>query len=151
MIAGVRVKQLKTNLDSRGRLFEVLRSDDEIFTRFGQAYITTVYPGVVKAWHLHENQTDNMCLVSGDLKLVIHDLREDSPTRGQTDEFYLSAENRLLVQIPLKVYHGFQNVGAEEAIVLNIPDRVYDHSAPDEKRLDPYDNEIPYNWERRDG
>lgn len=151
MIAGVKVKQLKTNLDSRGRLFEVLRSDDEIFTEFGQAYITTVYPGVIKAWHLHEKQTDNMCLVSGNLKLVIYDSREDSPTKGQIDQFHLSAENRLLVQIPPRVYHGFQNVGDAEAIVLNLPDRVYDHQAPDEQRLDPHDNDIPYDWGRRDG
>ncbi|MFH2054394.1 MAG: dTDP-4-dehydrorhamnose 3,5-epimerase family protein [bacterium] len=151
MIDGVKVKQLKTNLDSRGRLFEVLRSDDKLFMEFGQAYITTVFTGVVKAWHRHEYQTDNMCLVSGDLKLVIYDSREDSPTRGQIDEFCLGPDNRLLVQIPPQVYHGFQNIGSEEAIVLNLPDRVYDHKTPDEQRLDPHDNEIPYDWRRRDG
>ncbi len=151
MIAGVKVKQLTTHPDTRGRLFEILREDDELFTSFGQAYITTAYPGVVKAWHRHEKQTDNICLIAGNLRLVIYDSRDDSPTCGQIDEFYLGADNRLLVQIPPRLNHGFQNIGTTEAIVLNLPDRAYDHEAPDEQRLDPHENDIPFDWQQRDG
>jgi dTDP-4-dehydrorhamnose 3,5-epimerase len=51
MIDGVKIKKLKVLSDERGRLMEMLRSDDEIFIKFGQAYMTTAYPGVVKGWH----------------------------------------------------------------------------------------------------
>lgn len=151
MIDGVKVKKLMSHLDSRGRLFEILRSDEELFSKFGQAYVTTVYPGVVKAWHKHERQTDNVCLISGNLKLVIFDNRGSSPTKGQVDEFFLGDDNRLLVQIPPDVWHGFQNVGISEALVLNLPDQLYDYESPDEQRLDPHDDDIPYDWHRRDG
>ena len=53
MIEGVKVKKLKVMPDDRGRLMEILRSDDEIFQKFGQVYMTTAFPGIVKAWHFH--------------------------------------------------------------------------------------------------
>ena len=58
MIEGVRIKRLSVHADERGFLMEILRSDDEVFERFGQVYLTTAYPGVVKAWHMHKKQTD---------------------------------------------------------------------------------------------
>ena len=41
MIDGVKVKKLKVVPDDRGRLMEILRSDDDIFQKFGQVYITS--------------------------------------------------------------------------------------------------------------
>ncbi len=151
MIDGVKLKELKTNCDERGRLFEILRRDDELFSEFGQAYLTTAYPGVVKAWHLHQRQTDNMCVIRGRAKLVLYDSREDSATRGEIMEFFLGDDNRLLVQIPPGIYHGFKNIGTGELYVLNLPTNVYDRDNPDEYRLDPHDNDIPYDWARQDG
>ena len=55
MIEGVKVKDLKAIPDDRGMLMEMWRSDDPDFQRFGQVYITWVYPGVVKAWHRHRH------------------------------------------------------------------------------------------------
>ena len=54
MIEGVKIKKLRVIPDERGRLMEILRCDDALFRKFGQAYMTTVYPGVVKAWHYHK-------------------------------------------------------------------------------------------------
>src|SRR4030042_3085077 len=100
MIHGVRVKQLKPIPDERGRLMEVLRCDDEIFVKFGQAYVTTVYPGVVKAWHYHRKQTDCLAALTSMVKLVLYDSREDSPTRGEVQEFFIGVHNPMLVAVP---------------------------------------------------
>jgi dTDP-4-dehydrorhamnose 3,5-epimerase len=151
VIAGVKTKPLRTHCDERGRLFEVLRADDDLFEKFGQAYITTAYPGVVKAWHMHKQQTDNMCVVCGNVKFVLYDPRQDSATRGEINEFFLGADRRLLLQIPAGIYHGFKNVGLEEAIILNIPTNTYNSADPDEHRIDPHGSKIPYAWTRRDG
>jgi len=48
LIDGVKTRQLRRVPDERGFLTELLRSDWEEFERFGQAYITAAYPGVVK-------------------------------------------------------------------------------------------------------
>ncbi len=71
MISGVKIKDLKFIPDERGRLMEILRSDEEIFQKFGQIYMTTNYPGVVKAWHYHQKQTDNICCLKGMIKIVL--------------------------------------------------------------------------------
>ena len=60
IIEGVRIKQLKVIPDERGRLMETLRDDDDLFVKFGQAYVTTAYPGVVKAWHYHKKQIEGI-------------------------------------------------------------------------------------------
>src|SRR3990172_6723534 len=78
MIEGVMVKQLKVIPDERGRLMEILRCDEEMFEKFGQVYLTTGYPGVVKAWHYHKGQTDHFCVVKGMMKVVLYDSRAGS-------------------------------------------------------------------------
>jgi dTDP-4-dehydrorhamnose 3,5-epimerase len=146
MIAGVRTKPLKMIPDERGRLMEILRSDDEIFLKFGQVYITSTYPGVVKAWHYHKLQTDHFVCLRGMIKLVLYDNRDDSKTRGEVNELFIGDANRILVQIPNGVYHGFKGIGTEEALVLNIPTEAYNYKQPDEYRLPPHDASIPYSW-----
>jgi dTDP-4-dehydrorhamnose 3,5-epimerase and related enzymes len=149
MIEGVKVKELKVIADDRGRLAEILRIDDEIFEGFGQVYFTTAYPGVVKAWHAHRFQTDYITCISGMIKLVLYDEREGSPTYGQFEEFYIGIHNPILVKIPPMVWHGFKNIGLDEAIVINVITRPYDHKNPDELRR-PAHGDIPYDWSRKD-
>jgi dTDP-4-dehydrorhamnose 3,5-epimerase len=151
MIDGVKTKRLRVIPDERGRLMEILRNDDELFLQFGQVYMTTTYPGVVKAWHFHKEQSDNVACVQGMIKLVLYDPREQSPTFKHVDQFYLGLHNPLLVQIPRGIYHGWMCVSPEEAIIVNIPTERYNHDSPDEFRIDPHDNDIPYDWERKDG
>ena len=148
MIDGVKVKQLKIILDDRGKLMEMLRLDDEIFDAFGQVYFTTALPGVVKAWHYHKNQADNFVCVAGRIKLALHDAREHSPTKGQTNEFYLSLDEPKLVYIPQMVYHGFKAVSSVEAMVINIITKVYDYKNPDELRRDAFDPKVGYDWNK---
>ena len=151
MIDKVKVKKLDVIPDERGRLMEILRSDDGIFQKFGLVYMTTTYPSVVKAWHYHTKQTDNVTVVRGMLKLVLYDPREDSPTRGEINEFFIGEHNPLLVQIPAGIYHGWMCISESEAIVINVPTEVYNRESPDEHRIHPHDNDIPYEWTRKDG
>ncbi len=151
MIDGVKVKKLKVIPDERGNLMEIFRNDDEFFENFGQVYMTTAYPGVTKAWHYHKDQADHMTVVKGMMKIVLYDDREDSPTKGEVNEFFVGVRNPVLVRIPKGIYHGFKCVGTEEALVINIPDKTYNYKTPDEFRLDPHKNDIPYNWDRKDG
>lgn len=151
MIKGVATKKLKVIPDERGRLTEILRADDKMFANFGQVYVTTTLPEVVKAWHMHKLQTDNVACVQGMIKLVLYDPREDSPTYQELDQFYLGIHNPMLVQIPPHIYHGWKCVSPEEALVVNIPTEVYNYTQPDEFRLEAHTEEIPYSWSRKDG
>lgn len=151
MIQDVRVKQLKVIPDERGRLMEMLRADDDFFRKFGQVYMTTAYPGVVKAWHYHKKQWDHFVCVRGMMKVVLYDSRENSSTKGEVNEFFLGDHRQIMVQIPPLVFHGFKCVSDHEAIIVNCPTEMYDYANPDEFRVDPHKNDIPYNWGRKDG
>ena len=151
LIDGVKVKRLRAIPDERGRLVEMLRSDDEFFIKFGQVYMTAGYPGVVKGWHYHKKQIDNFIAVKGMMKVVLYDGRDNSPTRGEVNEFFIGEKNMLIVQIPTFVLHGFKTISETEAILINCPTEVYSHSDPDEFRVDPHDNDVPYDWARKDG
>jgi len=148
MIDGVHVKKLKFIKDERGKLMEVIRKDDPFYSKFGQAYVTTVKPGVVKAWHYHKIQDDNIALVRGKVRLGLYDAREGSKTYGEVMELFADEENPLLVHIPAGVYHGFKGVGDQETMVMNVPTEPYNHENPDEYRLDPFDNDIAFDWKK---
>jgi len=146
-IDGVWTKPLRVIPDERGRLMEILRADDEGFTKFGQVYLSTTYPGVVKAWHLHKVQDDNFCCVKGMVKLVLYDGREDSPTHGMVSEYFIGDHNPLLVRVPAGVLHGWKCVSEEESYVINAPNEVYRYEQPDEHRV-PWDSpDVPYDWD----
>lgn len=149
MIEGVRIKKLKMLPDERGRLMEILRCDDEIFKKFGQVYMTTALAGVVKAWHYHKIQTDSFTCIAGKICLALYDARQNSATFKEINEFILSPEEPEVVQIPNFVYHGFKCISNDEAIVINVPTEAYNRTSPDEYRLDPYENDIPYNWRKK--
>jgi len=151
MIQDVKIKRLKVIPDERGRLMEMLRADDDIFMKFGQVYMTTAYPRVVKAWHYHKKQWDHFVVVKGMMKVVLYDGREGSSTYKEINEFFLGDHHPILLQIPPLVYHGFKCISETEAIVVNIPTEAYRYEEPDEYRMDPHSKEIPYDWARKDG
>jgi dTDP-4-dehydrorhamnose 3,5-epimerase len=150
-ILGVKVKSLRVIPDERGWVMEILRADDaDLFSKFGQAYVSATYPDVVKAWHYHRVQIDNFACISGMVKLVLVDTRENSPTQGAVNEFFLGTQNPMLVQVPNMVYHGWKCISVEPALVLNVPTEPYRHGEPDEYRLAPHGT-LPYDWTRKDG
>jgi dTDP-4-dehydrorhamnose 3,5-epimerase len=151
LISGVSLKHLKCIPDERGQLIEVLRSDDAQFERFGQTYITTAYPGVVKAWHSHNIQDDNMTVVRGMAKIVLYDDREESPTKGMINEFFVGDNNRILIHIPKLVWHGFKCISETEVIIMNCVTECYNYGNPDENRKPAHGSDIPYDWSRKDG
>ena len=150
MIDGVRVTPLKPIPDERGRLMEMFRSDEDDFEAFGQVYLTTAWPGVVKAWHYHKKQTDNFICVRGMMKVALYDPREGSPTKGDVNEFFMGIWNPIRLRIPRGVYHGFKCISTGEAMIVNVPTEPYNRDEPDEHRLPAHTDEIPYDWGRQD-
>ena len=151
LIAGVTVKPLKVVPDERGRVMEILRSDDPAFGKFGEIAMTTVYPGAVKGWHYHRVQWDHFAVVKGMLKLVLVDPREDSETKDEINEFFMGDHQPLLITVPPLVLHGFKGIDVQETLVITCASELFDPKDPDEERLDPHVTEIPYDWDRRDG
>ncbi len=144
MIDGVKIVPLKKIPDERGTVMHMLKSTDPHFTEFGEIYFSTVYPEVIKGWHLHSRMTINYAVPVGMIKLILYDARENSPTKGELMELFIGEENYILVQVPPGVWNGFKGMGTKTAVVANCASIPHD---PNEiTRLDPFDKSIPYDW-----
>lgn len=144
MIDGVIITPLSQILDERGKVMHMLRCDSKVFQQFGEIYFSCIYPGAIKGWHIHKRMTLNYAVPHGNIKFVLYDDREDSPTRGELQEIFLGPDNYLLITVPPLVWNGFKGIGQEMAIVANCASIPHD---PEEiERLDPFDELIPYDW-----
>ena len=147
MIEGVQVVALRRIPDERGTIMHMLKRTDPHFDTFGEIYFSTVYRGVIKGWHRHREMTLNYACVFGRIKLVLFDDREASSSRGTLMEVFLGPDEYSLVQIPPGVWNGFKGMSDPYAIVANCCTHPHDPSRSD--RLDPFENEIPYDWNVR--
>ena len=151
-IEGVALRLVRPASHPHGHLTEVFREDWGVTDApLVQVTFTTTFPGRVRAWGLHEFTTDRLFAATGSLCIVCYDGRQGSPTYGASNEFFLGEYNQGLVIIPPGVYHGWKNIGANEASIVSMPSRMYDHESPDryELRWDSPEAEqiIPYVWE----
>lgn len=148
MIEGIQITPLRQIPDERGKIMKMLAVSDPHFRQFGEIYFSVVYPNVIKGWHVHKEMVLNYAVIDGMIKLVLYDDREGSPTRGEVQEIFTGEHNYGLVTIPPLVVNGFKGIGTKPAIVANCASIPHD---PDEiKRIDPYENDIPYDWALRE-
>lgn len=146
LIEGVVTKKLIRHCDDRGFFMEILRDDDELLKRFGQASMSMSYPGVIKAFHYHKRQDDLWFFPAGNAQVVLFDLREGSPTKGETNVFYMGETNPMLLVIPIGVAHGYRVLGQTPAVITYFTTESYDPKNPDEKRLEWDDPDINFDW-----
>jgi len=144
MISGVLIQLLRQIPDERGKIMHMLRCDAPHFERFGEIYFSVVYPGVVKAWHLHKEMTLNYAVVSGMIKLVLYDDRVDSSTRGELQEVFVGESNYVLVRVPPGVWNGFKGIGTTAAIVANCS--TMPHHPDEIVRVPVAKSPIEYDW-----
>ena len=148
MIDGVKVIQLKKICDERGMIMHMIKATDPHFEKFGEAYFSTAYPGVVKGWHEHTKQIQFYACIEGMIKLVLFDNRPKSPTHKELMELFIGEDNYQLVRIPTGVINGYKNIGTKTAILANCATTPHE---PDEMlRYEPHGGTVPYRWERVD-
>jgi len=115
-----------------------------------QVHLTTTQPGRTRAWGLHQRSTDRLFVVSGLVSIVVYDGRVDSPTYGTVNEFKVSDRNPALLVIPPNLYHGWKNIGTQEALIINMPSALYQYDEPDALDLDYASAKaaevVPFRW-----
>jgi dTDP-4-dehydrorhamnose 3,5-epimerase len=147
-IDGVVLTALARHPDDRGYFEELIRVTDPWFGEgFGQLSHSKMFPGVVKAWHIHKTQIDWWYVAAGRLLVALHDRRPGSPTEGTTQELYMGDDlPPTLLKIPAGVAHGCRAIGTEPSHLFYVTSRTYD---PDEEgRIAYNDPEIGYDWLR---
>jgi len=150
-IDGIQVRPARPVPHEDGLVTEVARRIwPEVDREIVQVHITTTQVGRIRAWGLHQHSTDRLFVVKGLVSIVVFDGRKDSPTYGEVNEIRLSERNPALVVIPPCLYHGWKNIGTDEAFIINMPSSLYNHAGPDALDL-PYDHPqaaetVPWRW-----
>jgi dTDP-4-dehydrorhamnose 3,5-epimerase len=145
-IEGVRLQQLHTRVDGRGDLTVLLSDLKEKIIPAPHVYWVTAEAGSIRAWVYHKRQSDRLACTNGDIRVVLYDLRPDSPTHGKLNILDVGAANRVTLTIPPFVVHGVHNRGKHAATFVNMPTHEYDPAHPDKSRL-PFDHPgIPYRF-----
>ena len=148
-IHDVRIQPFALWPDDRGYFLEVARLSQSFAADF-PAHSTQIsaalnYPGTIKAFHIHREQTDLWTPAMGMFQVVLIDLREDSPTFGVRNTLYVGALRPWQILIPPGVAHGYKVLGAEPAMLVYLTDRFYNPS--DEGRIPYNDEKLAYDWE----
>ncbi len=150
-IDGVRFRPTRPVPHEDGTVTEIARrSWPEIDDDIVHVHVSTTQPGRSRAWGLHQRSTDRLVVLKGLVSIVVYDGRLDSPTKGALNEFKLSERNPGIVVIPPNLYHGWHNLGTDEAFIVNMPTSPYDYDGPDALDL-PYDHPmaadiVPWRW-----
>jgi dTDP-4-dehydrorhamnose 3,5-epimerase len=149
LIAGVRIQPYSLWPDDRGYFLEVARLGHGLPAafpaEFTQVSAALSYPGTIKAFHYHLEQTDFWVPVQGTFQVALADLRPDSATFGRRNTFYVGVLRPWQILIPPGVAHGYKVIGEDPGMLVYVTDRHY--NPKDEGRI-PYDDPgIQYDWE----
>ena len=157
MIEGVKVKQLTVHRDipdldqpgiEPGILMEVVRADEDLLRKFGQSTFTIAHRGTIKGFHSHQAQDDLWFVATGRAVVVLHDLREGSPTRGQTDTIFAGRDDYKVILIPALVAHGYKVLSDEPVMLFYHVTEPYSAAMPDEQPLAWNDPQIGFDWSK---
>jgi dTDP-4-dehydrorhamnose 3,5-epimerase len=149
LIEGVRIQPYTLWADDRGYFLEVLRMGQGLPAGFNpqttQFSAAMSYPGTIKAFHYHLEQTDFWVPVAGMLQVALVDLRPESPTFGAKNTLYVGMLRPWQVLIPPGVGHGYKVIGQQPAVLVYVTDRFY--NPQDEGRIPYNDERLAYDWE----
>ena len=153
-IDGVELIALRRFNDDGGAITELGRLTDG---RHGQAdgfvvrqvNYSEVVPGAIKAYHLHQRQTDVWYVPPHDkILVVLHDCRAGSTSEGVTMRLVLGDGGDRLLRIPPGVAHGCRNIGESVGRIIYMVDVQFsvEPGECDEGRL-PWDHLGAEIWE----
>lgn len=146
MIDGVKIKQLRKFADDRGFFAEILKFGEETFHEAKQTSYSETFPGVIKAFHWHKKQWDVWFICRGNAQVVLHDLRQESATRNETQVVFAGENNPVVIAIPPGVAHGYRVLGNEKVGLFYHISEPYDSQNPDEERIPWDDAKIGFDW-----
>ena len=141
-INDVLITPLKIISVPNGDVMHAMKSSDEGYENFGEAYFSTINSGDIKAWKRHIKMTLNLVVPSGKVKFVLYDDRQKSQSYGNYSEVILSGDNYCRLTVPPMLWLGFQGLYNKTSIILNIANIEHSPEEVEKKEID----QIFYNW-----
>ena len=125
-----------------GDILHAIKSTDETFRKFGEAYFSTIKPGRIKAWKMHKIMTLNIVVPIGEIKFVLFEENNALSSDIVFHEYTLSRANYKRLTVPPRIWMGFKCLSNGNALLLNVADIEHDPKEVENKRID----EVDYEW-----
>lgn len=122
---------LKGHTDSRGTLSELIKS-----APFGQIFISTTKPNVIRGNHWHHTKTEKFVVLQGEATIALRSILDSNIIT-----YKVSGEQLSVVDIPPGYTHCITNTGACDLITLFWSSEIFDPHHPDTYYEEVYQNE----------
>lgn len=119
-----KIRELKKNIDDRGILLELLRSDE--VGQFNQIYTANIKPGKERGGHYHKVRKEWFCVIKGEGRYELHDL-----LTGGKDSISIKESDFKQIELPPMIYHKVINTGDQDLIFVSAISDLYNKDNPD--------------------
>lgn len=140
-INGVFTTPLKRISVPEGDVLHAMKSSDDGFVKFGEAYFSTINKSAIKGWKRHKEMTLNLVVPVGEVLFVLYDERPNSSSQNMFMEVRISKENYCRITIPPMLWLAFQGI-ADSSLILNIADIPHEPTEASVRTL----SDIKFEW-----
>ena len=144
-INGVNITPLSIIDTKGGDVLHAMKMSDHGYSGFGEAYFSTIEPDAIKGWKRHKQMVLNLVVPVGTVRFILFDDRDNQDNVNQFQEVTLSIEDGYSrLTIPPMIWVGFQGLGLQKSLVLNIANIEHSPEEVERKEL----AEIKFNWSK---
>tara|TARA_B100000795_G_scaffold256366_1_gene228726 strand:- start:376 stop:819 length:444 start_codon:yes stop_codon:yes gene_type:complete len=144
-INGVNITPLSIIDTKGGDVLHAMKISDHGYSGFGEAYFSTIEPDAIKGWKRHKQMVLNLVVPVGTVRFILFDDRDNQDNVNQFQEVTLSIEDGYSrLTIPPMIWVGFQGLGLQKSLVLNIANIEHSPEEVERKEL----AEIKFNWSK---
>ena len=143
VIKGVKTTSLSIIDTNGGDVLHAMKNSDGGYSGFGEAYFSKIEPAAIKGWKRHTQMVLNLIVPIGSVRFILYDDRKNQEDIDSFQEVILSpVDNYSRLTIPPLIWVGFQGLGSQSSLVLNIANIEHSPEEIERKELE----EIKFNW-----
>ncbi len=132
-VLGVIETPLKRIRHPDGDLYHAIKSTEEVYAGFGEAYFSSVLKGAIKGWKRHKVMVSNLVVPVGNITFYFY----NSET-GDSYKVLIGRENYARLTVPPGIWMAFEGGDEQLNLLLNIASIVHDPTEADSVPIDTF-------------
>ena len=132
----ISIKNLSIINNKKGDILKGFLKSDNNNIDVKEVYFSEINPKEIKAWKKHKSMTSNLIAVKGEIKIVVQKKDKSFITE------IISKKNYKMISIPPNFWFGFQCIGSEASILVNISNEEHDDLESDQLDIE----KIVFDW-----
>tara|TARA_Y100000739_G_scaffold223933_1_gene227545 strand:- start:696 stop:1121 length:426 start_codon:yes stop_codon:yes gene_type:complete len=126
----ITIKSLKKIPLEEGDVLHVLKSSEDEFHGFKEAYFSQIKNNKIKAWKRHLKMTMNLVVPIGKVQFNFYD-----ENKNLLNNIIIGEDNYSRVTVKPKVWFGFKGLSLDKSYILNISNESHDPSEVEREPL----------------